>query len=274
MNITSQAEEETQRDPGIWYALVATFTVYLLTVPGLSLTAEYLPFLREFGSGVLIYLIRIALLAAAVLVFYPGRDERVPVFLGLRRRWKRPLLAGVLAALPFVVCWLLGSVLLDIPIRWHQDSLAMAAVAVLGPGLFEEGLFRGLLFHRVLARTSWFRAALVTGLFFGPAHAANLLVGQNLQEITISVVAGFVMSFPLGYLFYRTGRNLWGCIGLHVLIAGSMDVFIVEEQIRAHLDAIATVTSIGLLLSLASVFLILQIRPLQGEKDRNGYASL
>jgi len=273
MNGGSTSEEERQGDSGIWYALAAAFTVYLLTVPALSVTADRFPFLRESGSGVLIYLIRLVLLVVAVMVFYPGRCDGVPVFLGLRRRWKRPLLAGMLSAIPFVVSWVVGSILMGIPIRWHEGSIPAAAMAVLGPGLFEEGLFRGLLFHRVLQRTTWFRAALITGLFFGPAHIANLLVGQNLQEIAISVVAGFVMSFPLGYLFYRTGCNLWGCIGLHVLIAGSMDVLIVEEQIRANLGAITTVTSIGLLLSLASVFLVMQIRLLREQGDRTRYVS-
>ncbi len=65
------------------------------------------------------------------------------------------------------------------------------------------------------------------------------------------------MSFPLGYLYYRMRGNLWTCVAFHFLIAGSMDAVISEQAIRAHLDRITPVTSVGLALSLILVFVLM-----------------
>ena len=254
--MTSKAEFRRHKSVvgGMLKVVLAAFVVYVLAVPLLSLVADRVPSVREVGGGSMIHFIRLAILCIGVASLLRVAPRAIPGALGMKGPWRKPVIIGSAAAVPFVICWVAGSVYLGIPIRLHERSLIMALLAVLGPGLFEEGLFRGLLFNRLLTHTTWPKAALVTGAFFGPAHIANLLVGHTPGEIAVSVIAGFVMSFPLGYLFYRSGRNLFGCVAFHVLVAGSMDVLIVEEAIKAHLGPISAVTGIGLVLGLAAVF--------------------
>jgi membrane protease YdiL (CAAX protease family) len=132
----------------------------------------------------------------------------------------------------------------------------MLFYAFIGPGLFEEGLFRGVLFNEFSSVTRWYFAALLTGIFFGPAHLANLIIGHNINEVLISIIAGLVMSFPIGYIFYKMKGNLWACVSFHFFVAGSMDALISEELIKAHLKNITTITTIGLLLSFVLVFIL------------------
>jgi len=81
-------------------------------------------------------------------------------------------------------------------------------------------------------------------------------MGHNINEIIISLSAGFVMSFPIGYMFYKTKGNLWSCVSFHFFIAGSMDAVIHEEQIKDHLSEISFITTIGLIVSLFLVFIL------------------
>ena len=176
--------------------------------------------------------------------------------MGLKKKIIRPFLAGFTASLPFVLSWVIGCVIYKVPIRFSMHSMLMLFMALIGPGLFEEGLFRGVLFNNAANVTKWYTAALITGLFFGPAHLSNLIIGHNINEILISVTAGFLMSFPIGFIFYKTKGNLWACVSFHFFIAGSMDALINEEVIKAHLSKITLITTIGLILSLVLVFIV------------------
>lgn len=72
------------------------------------------------------------------------------------------------------------------------------------------------------------------------------------------------MSFPIGYMFYKTKGNLWGCISFHFFIAGSMDAVIHEAQIKTHLNEISLITTIGLIFSLSLVFILFSCKRFVG----------
>lgn len=237
-------------------ACMVSFLIYLISVPGLSCLAKNFPAFRAFGSGILIYAGRLLILITGVFIFYTHKFSTVFSFLGMKKLSIKTLLAGFIPALPFIVSWLGGSIAFDISIRISANSLLMLFLAFIGPGLFEEGLFRGILFKEISRIHKWQRAALYTGIFFGPAHLANLLVGHNIREIIISTAAGFVMSFPIGYIFFKMRGNLWPCVFFHFFVAGSMDALISEELVKAQLGAISVVATTGLVLSLILVFIL------------------
>jgi membrane protease YdiL (CAAX protease family) len=237
-------------------AFLVSFIIYLVSVTGFNFFGEIFPKFRTLGGGILVYVGRLILLFVGVFIFYTRNFFSVFSFLGMKKRFVKPFLAGFIPSLPFIFSWIGGCIAFDIPIRLSAHSLVMLFFAFIGPGLFEEGLFRGVLFKEILGVSKWYFAALCTGIFFGPAHLANLLVGHNISEVTISIVAGFIMSFPIGYMFFKMRANLWTCIFFHFFVAGSMDALISEELIKAHLGNITLVTTIGLFLSLVLVFIL------------------
>ena len=237
-------------------AFMVSFLIYLISVPGFTHLGKIFSPFRSFGSGILIYAGRLILLFAGVLIFYTRRFSTVFPFLGLKNFSVKAFLAGFIPSLPFILSWIGGCIVFDIPIRLSGHSLVMLFLAFIGPGLFEEGLFRGVLFNEILSVFKWHIAAVCTGIFFGLAHVANLLVGHNLQEIMISVAAGLIMSFPVGYMFFKMRGNLWTWAFFHFFLAGSMDALISEELIKAHLGNITLVTTAGLVLSFIFVFVL------------------
>ncbi|MBD3414894.1 MAG: CPBP family intramembrane metalloprotease [Candidatus Aminicenantes bacterium] len=237
----------------LWVSLI----IYLVAITGFNfLFRDMFPAVRSFADGLFVYLIRLTVLFSGVVIFYTGNVPKIFPFLGFKKKFMKPFLSGLAASLPFILSWIIGCVIYKVPIHFSWNSIVMIFLALIGPGLFEEGLFRGVLFNRLSSATKWYTAALITGLFFGPAHLANLIIGHNINEIMISVTAGLVMSFPFGFIFYKTKGNLWACISYHFFIAGSMDAVIKEEMIKAHLNEITIITSIGLILSLILVFIV------------------
>lgn len=237
-------------------AFLVSLIIYLVAITGFNYVGKTFPAFREFGHGLLVYIVRLIILYMGVYIFYTGKFSKTFSFLGLRQPFLRPFITGFLASLPFIISWVIGGIIYKVPLSLSSTSIIMLFFAFIGPGLFEEGLFRGVLFNEFSSVTKWYLAALLTGIFFGPAHLANLIVGHNINEVLISIVAGLVMSFPIGYIYYRMKGNLWACVSFHFFVAGSMDALISEQFIKAHLKNITTITTIGLLLSFVLVFIL------------------
>ena len=256
MDEVALADRRTPMMNPVLKAFAVSFSIYLISVPGFSYLAKVFPSFRAAGSGFFIYAGRLLILITSVFIFYTHKFSTVFSFLGMKRLSIKTLLAGLTPSLPFILSWIGGSIALDVPVRFSVSSVLMLFLGFIGPGLYEEGLFRGLLFKEILHTCKWQLAALYTGIFFGPAHLANLLVGHNIREIIISTAAGFVMSFPIGYIFFKMRGNLWPCVFFHFFVAGSMDALISEELIKAQLGAISVVATTGLVLSLILVFIL------------------
>lgn len=163
----------------------------------------------RIASGLLVYL-------ASSLVAYLSLtrllERRRPAEL-LRARWLPETGIGLAAGAGYIslvvfVLWLAGAYAVvdvhgDIPIA---GSLLLAGV---GAAVFEEIVFRGVLFRIVEEGLGSWTALLVSALFFGFTHIGN--PGATVwSSLAIAIEAGLL----LGMVFQVT-RSLPLCMGMH-----------------------------------------------------------
>ncbi len=140
--------------------------------------------------------------------------------LGFIRPVIKPVLFGLLISLPMVLIYI------GIPLITGRSLSLLAGwpyllpVILVGPGLFEEGLFRGYVFNHYVtfSKMNWMKAAFFSGILFSLSHLINLLAGVALFSIFISITFAFPISFLFGYMFIKMSKNIWGCVSAHVAI--------------------------------------------------------
>ncbi len=83
-------------------------------------------------------------------------------------------------------------------------------------GLFEETLFRGIVFHGLrTAHSLWF-AILASSLLFGLFHMVNLAIGQGWDITIFQVVNATALGIFFCAILLQSG-NLWPAIVLHAV---------------------------------------------------------
>jgi len=158
-------------------------------------------------------MIGLGLAALAVYLAYGKFIERREVTElstpGLGREWGTGLLigAGLLTAVALAVM-LMGYYKVDglNPVAFLLPAVALAIKS----GVFEELIFRGVLFQSVETVLGSWVAILVSSLVFGFIHLAN--PGATVAGAAyISIEAGLLLSAA-----YMVTRRLWICIGIHM----------------------------------------------------------
>lgn len=135
----------------------------------------------------------------------------------LDARWARELGAGAFlgiasALLAVAMIWASGGVRLELDPARSVATLAYGAYVFLFVALFEETLFRGFVFQRLVAGTSAWFALLASGLVFATSHWGNPdMHGATLAWATLELFLGAVL---LGLAWLRT-RSLALPVGLH-----------------------------------------------------------
>lgn len=135
----------------------------------------------------------------------------------LDTRWARELgigsLLGIVSALLAVaMIWASGGVRLEIDPARSVSTLAFGAYVFLFVALFEETLFRGFVFQRLVAGAGAWIALGVLGLLFATSHWGNPdMHGATLAWATVELFLGAVL---LGLTYLRT-RSLALPIGIH-----------------------------------------------------------
>ena len=158
------------------------------------------------------WILAMLLLAATMLVehFTSGKDLS-DVGFGPKHA-ARDLIAGVaIGAILFSLVALelfIGGFYHVLNVQVTAD-LAAAAVLLIGGAIFEELLFRGVIFRLVEEWTGTWIALAVSAVPFGLAHVANP-GATPVSSLTIALEAGIL----LGAAYVLT-RNLWFPIGLH-----------------------------------------------------------
>lgn len=185
-------------------AFLASLLVSMLHLPAFLM--------QTVGEGILVLGV-----AATFLLAHRWIERRPLADLGLsRRHLLRDLLIGFLVGL-----LLQGTTIgvLALAGWYHMTALAPGSVAIglilqwlgvfLLVALFEEGVFRGVIF-RLLERAlgSWI-AIILSALFFGLAHLMN--PGATLfGALAIALEAGTMLAAA-----YMLTRSLWLAVGIH-----------------------------------------------------------
>jgi len=208
-------------------------------------------------AAILAYLPRPLFLAITVTLFYTKSLAKVPSFLGLHRKVLRPWLIGTILTIP-------NGLLLLLLLSWKKLPLAFDPAEAawhlgfifIGVALFEEGLFRGLVFRQLLMIAPWWRAGLYTGGIFAFTHLGNLLIGYPLPQVLYQLAHCLATSLLWGYLTWKLNGNIWACVAYHTVNNFYAAAFITDAQIRQHVVPFALLGWLGLAISFAAAWIL------------------
>lgn len=129
-------------------------------------------------------------------------------------------LFGWIVILPVLV---LSTVWIALATQTDLESLRPGpveiAILALLIGVFEEGLFRGVLLHGLRSRHGPGRAVVLSALLFGLFHLVNAVFGQNLFLTLLQIATATALGLFLAVITLQT-RTLWPAILLHALWDG------------------------------------------------------
>lgn len=114
-------------------------------------------------------------------------------------------------------------------------------------GFVEEVVFRGMMLHALLIRGPW-QAAIISSLFFGVAHALNLLSGTNVGATLLQIGEALALGFMFAALALRT-QTILPLIVAHGLI----DFF----GFLAYNSSVVTTSLSGLVIVVTGVEILL-----------------
>jgi membrane protease YdiL (CAAX protease family) len=210
-------------------------------------------------AAILAYAPRPLFLAFTVALFYTKSPAKVPSFLGLRKNVLRPWLIGMVLTIPNALLLLLMMSWKRIPLAFDATEAAWhLGFIVIGVALFEEALFRGLVFRQLLITGPWWRAGLYTGALFALTHAGNLMIGYPLSAVLFQLVHTIAASLLWGYLTWKLNGNIWACVAYHTVDNFYAAAFIADTQIRQHIIPFAFLGLLGMAISFVAAWILLK----------------
>lgn len=160
----------------------------------------------------------LAVLLPALLCLRLQRQPLSSLGFGFGRRWLKEVLAGTLLGIAIIVLAALlvrgaGGFHWERDSTWAWSHLGLGFAIYLGVALFEETLFRGYLFQRMVDGLGPVAAQLAVAAFFAFAHWQNPgMVGPTKVMATLNIA---LASLLLGQAWIRT-RSLALPIGIHL----------------------------------------------------------
>ncbi len=131
----------------------------------------------------------------------------------------------IIAALPGIISIITAITKNNIPDNWLMSELSYFILA-LSVGIFEEGLFRGIVLNSTLRKTGKTRkgiwaAIIISSFIFGVFHVVGYIFGGSYDLIGILQTIGKILQTGifgvlLCALFLKT-RNFWGIALAHAL---------------------------------------------------------
>lgn len=208
--------------------IASNLTLLIIAV----LVSTLLPAINLLVNQLIQIFLTFALLSLLIFVIVPYvyklpqdyesfRNYLRGIRLTLSRPYARILLFTLTSYAIFVLCQLAGSFLygqytFDVTRILPPNSYYLLNV---NPALFEEIMFRGIIFTILLAVISKRRSLILSSILFGLVHFANLLHGVT-QDILLYTSAQVLwacgMGFFWGYLVLKTGSIIPGIV-LHYL---------------------------------------------------------
>ena len=234
----------------------------LVTFLNLSFVALLAVFVRRtlapsHFAALLAYVPRPLFLALTVALFYTGSLAKVTSFLGLRKNILRPWLIGMVLTIPNALLLFLLMFWKKIPLAFDPTEAAWhLGFIFIGVALFEEALFRGLIFRQLLITAPWWKAGLYTGALFALTHVGNLMIGYPLSAVLFQLVHTIAASLLWGYLTWKFNGNIWACVAYHTVDNFYAAAFIADAQIRQSIIPFAFVGLLGLAISFVVAWIL------------------
>jgi len=207
--------------------LAATFLGFAILWLALHHMASGLGSLRG-EYGIVICLAVLALAIAFETATASGSPRETLRALGL----STPRGGTLVLALIFCV-----ALLCFIPLYSHATGVSFSLrpdAALLAIGIFAQGgiaeeiVFRGFLFRRLRERRSFWRAASIATIPFVAVHALLFLTLEPVVAAAALLVS-LSMSFPLAWLFERSGNSIWTCALVHAVAQGAIKLVEMDD---------------------------------------------
>ena len=130
-----------------------------------------------------------------------------------------------------------------VTLRLSPAETALYVVSMLGVGLIEELLFRGLLFRALLGEGLG-RAMCISSLTFGLGHIVNLLNGAPFLPTLLQLGYASAVGLLFTVIFYK-GGSLLPCIAAHAAV-NCLSVFAVQPNRTQELVSAGALIAISL----------------------------
>lgn len=148
--------------------------------------------------------------------------------LGLRRPQLQ--VTGVVGLLMLVLlCFFPAySALMNVAVTWRSDAWLLACGMFLQGGVAEETLFRGFLFAHLRQGRSFWRGAWLSAIPFTLVHCM-LFITLDWPVALAALALALAISFPLSWVYERSGASIWPCALLHASIQAPIKLVEVPE---------------------------------------------
>lgn len=170
--------------------------------------------LIRFGLQTLTVLAIGEVISLALLALLVGRQWRQIMTISLKHLGR-----GIALLWPTAFILLINLVV-GVQTRASISHRLLAVVVALLVAIFEEGLFRGVIF-KTLQQTNWpnrlWGQMAVSAVIFGGLHLFNLLQGASWQGTLMQVIYAFALGMLFAAVAYRT-QSLLPAILCHSLI--------------------------------------------------------
>jgi membrane protease YdiL (CAAX protease family) len=211
--------------------LLATFGCFALAWALFDRTAAFLGSVRG-EAGILVCAVVLAAATACEVALSGRTPVRALAALGLRIPDLRALLWA---------CALVGLLLGFYPVfaaatgaqlSTRADAIPLAIGMLAQGGIAEEVLFRGFLFRRLREGRSFWRAASLAAMGFVAVHSL-LFLTLDFALALASLLLSLSLSFPLAWLFERSGGSIWPPAIVHAVLQGAIKLVEAGEHFFA-----------------------------------------
>lgn len=180
----------------------------------------------QFGGANTLTGLLAALAALVLAIIIESRFEQIRILNAFKNlgfiKGNRPqyylVLIGVipiLLAYFYIIFFIKKSSALEV------GAIFLLVKLTISQGLIEEAVFRGLIYRHLRVRNSYWKAATLSGILFALIHVANFSRGMSneiLLSVGISILFGFILTFPLAILFELGNGSILGGAILHLAI--------------------------------------------------------
>ncbi|MGN1344086.1 MAG: lysostaphin resistance A-like protein [Traorella sp.] len=208
----------------ITFLIFNYFIGYVFLYPYLLVTISEIFNLNNMQYEILTLLIYLFMIASSILVGYPIIKESVQKMPKVYKLIESILLifvviyfvSGFTSALITLISGLDSSENQSQIIQaFNQNPLIITFTTIIYAPIVEEMVFRGAIFRGLRSKTSFFLAALISGLMFGFIHVFDSLLLGNFQDLW------FLITYAsLGFVFcyaYEKNQTIFAPMILHFM---------------------------------------------------------